>query len=97
MYYMKLEHSITDEEVNYVIGSKVFKDDKSDIVEGFVFDYNRQNESVGICLWKPIDIGLLKIASEDILYFEEKVNYEEYFKKMINTNPNCISNWKKIL
>lgn len=85
VYYIKLTKPPKGDPI---VGGPVYKDNKSDELVGFMFDYHKKSKVAGICLFEPLELELDKI-----LYSEDKVNYKEYVEKMFKNNPACKDDW----
>lgn len=96
MYYIKMSAVPT---MDKIIGGAVYggtktgyNDNDSNIITGFIFDYKKDTNVIGICLWEPIEFN-----TGEVLYYEEKVDYLTYFQKMLKAEPECAEFWMKVI
>lgn len=89
MYYIKMpDVPPTDK----VIGGAIYNNSNETIITGFIFDYKKDTNVIGICFWEPIEFDV-----NEVLYYEEKVDYLTYFQKMLKAEPECAEFWMKVI
>ena len=93
MYYINLSKQPGEGEA--VVGAPIFEDNFHDSVIGFIFDYKKDTNVAGMCLFNPKKIFEDDIPRCDFLYYEERVDYNEYLKKMYENNPDCREEWEE--
>ena len=96
LYHLKSKDPETRNlDIDDIIGGPVYSSDDSDDIIGFIFSYKRDNDTFGICLFEPKEFEDDFI--NEMLYYEEEVDYETYFKIIIENNPEHIDFWKDVL